>query len=68
MPRMRDCPPASDLTNPASNSDYLTTNNKGYEAFTEGKTHRAAMQLMPHVVNGAVPGVAGKKLTRLLSM
>ena len=68
MHRLRDCPPAPDFANPASNSDYLTPNDKGYEAFTQGKDHRAAMQLMPHVVNGAVPGQAGKKLTDLICM
>ena len=63
---MRDCPPAPDFANPAKNGSYLTINDKGYEAFTEGKAHRAAMQLMPHVVNGAIPGQAGKDLTALI--
>lgn len=49
MHRMRNCPPASDFVNPANNSDYLTRNERGYEAFTQGKEHRGAMQLMPHV-------------------
>lgn len=64
--RMRDAPLAVDFANPAKNGTYLTDNQKGYQGFTEGKAHRAAMQLMPHVINGTVPGRPGQALTQLI--
>ena len=52
--RLRASPRCSDFANPAAGQGvyFVTTGIKGYEAFTQGKEHRAVIQLLPHVVNG----------------
>ncbi len=60
MCRMRGAPRAENFVNPAtSRKEYIVSQparagvaDKGYKSFTQAKEHRAAMQLMPHMVAG----------------